>query len=102
MSKKRNWGKAIVCLSVLSTIAFTSCIQNKGEAHENGTAKEDPIAAGDEQEEVLEQSLYPAIDSAAFREKNIVLANGDTTGRWPVKGIKIGRASCRERGGQYV
>jgi len=36
-------------------------------------------------EVVLVPSVYPATDTIKYDQKMIVLANGDTTGRWPVK-----------------
>src|SRR5690606_35442957 len=35
------------------------------------------------------ESLYPPIDTADFRSRNLALANGDTTGKWPAQDIPL-------------
>ena len=44
---------------------------------------------GDKSELQKEEEKVIPTDTAAYRLKNIALANGDTTGRWPIKGDKF-------------
>lgn len=56
---------------------FGGCNQKKESASEKKT--------GEESEVQMEEAKVIPTDTAAYRLKNIALANGDTTGRWPIK-----------------
>jgi hypothetical protein len=74
---------AISCL-------FISCNQSAGNETNTAVANPDSISTSEDMNVVEEKvSLYPAVDSLRFRELNKILANGDTTGRWPATGVPI-------------
>ncbi len=64
----------------LITSAFISCSGNnaQNDVHSDSLAtNQNPSASG---------PVTPVLDTAKFDELSLYLANGDTTGRWPVKG----------------
>jgi hypothetical protein len=58
-------------LTVLLLFSFTACNTPKEKSTKDGTT--------------TEESSYEPIDTTAYNQKLISLANGDTTGKWPVK-----------------
>ena len=58
-------------LNVLLLFSFTACNTPKEKSTKDGTT--------------TEESSYEPIDTTAYNQKLISLANGDTTGKWPVK-----------------
>lgn len=58
-------------LAVLLLFSFTACNTPKEKSTKDGTT--------------TEESSYEPIDTTAYNQKLISLANGDTTGKWPVK-----------------
>lgn len=65
---------------LLSTLFLTSCNSGKNPEKHKATQKGEQTAESDEAEYVAEN-----VDTAAYNSKLKALANGDTTGRWPVK-----------------
>lgn len=68
---------------------FISCSQSNGNEKNTSNAITDSAATIEEVRVEEKNSLYPAIDSSRFRELNKMLANGDTTGKWPAVGVAI-------------
>jgi len=64
-------------------------MQNSGEAHEQVASQDSLIKEASPLPDIETQARYPAIDTTTFRAQNQALANGDTTGRWPAKGIPV-------------
>ena len=58
-------------LVVLLLFSFTACNTPKEKSTKDGTT--------------TEETSYEPIDTTAYNQKLISLANGDTTGKWPVK-----------------
>ena len=61
----------ILFLAVLLLFSLTACNTPKEKSTKDGTT--------------TEESSYEPIDTTAYNQKLISLANGDTTGKWPVK-----------------
>src|SRR5690606_25161892 len=83
-----NKMKSFFGILAISGAFFISCNQSTG----NESTDYEIIDSTSNIEEIIvkeETSLYPAIDSVEFRELNKVLANGDTTGKWPAVGVPI-------------
>lgn len=82
--------KSVFGILAISGVFFISCNQSTG--NENTDSKIEIAESPSNIEEIIkkeETSLYPAIDSAEFRELHKVLSNGDTTGKWPAVGVPI-------------
>ena len=81
MIKKQLIFTAALSLCVASL--FTSC--NSSTSKTSNTAKDstDKVVSDEEVKEAAVESTV--IDTAKFNQKLIELANGDTSGRWPVK-----------------
>jgi len=72
------------------SIFLISCTQSTGSADNQTSSTKDSLTTPEEETQIAaEKSLYPEIDSLKFRELNQVLANGDTTGKWPAVGVPI-------------
>lgn len=71
---------ALFSTGLLSTVLLFSCSSNASKSSENNgdSTKVDSEVAAPVAERL-------AVDTAAYNRKNIELANGDTTGKWPVK-----------------
>lgn len=84
--KKHIYTSAIVA-SATFTI-FSSCSSNSGKANDKtktgdkASAQSESVAVDSAQNI---SSNYPPIDTADYNRRIKFLANGDTTGRWPVK-----------------
>lgn len=63
-------------------IITMGCGQNTGKASSVGAGKDSALATGSE---ATESATSQSIDTAAYNKKNKELANGDTSGYWPVK-----------------
>lgn len=81
--------KSVFGILATSAIIFISCNQSTGNENNTDPAITDSTSNVEEVKLIEEESLYPAIDSIKFRELNKVLANGDTTGKWPAVGVPI-------------
>jgi hypothetical protein len=81
--------KSVFGILAISSVFFVSCTQSTG--NEKNTDPEIPDSTSNIESVILKEkeSLYPAIDSMRFRELNKILANGDTTGKWPAVGVPI-------------
>ena len=79
MNKKTSSMRLFTSIFIFAAIFITSACNQKGDK-KNGSG----LFSKDE-EEKQEQGIVP-IDTAAYKQKTLALANGDTTGRWPVKG----------------
>lgn len=79
-------------ISTLSAIVwmvfFTNCADSASKTNAT-TANTDSTTAAtvieQDEEKAEETTNFPAIDTALYNKKLIELANGDTTGKWPVK-----------------
>ena len=69
----------IIALALI--LIFSGCSNKK----ESTTDKK----SGEKSEVQKEEEKAIPTDTAAYRKKNIALANGDTTGHWPIKGDKF-------------
>lgn len=67
--------KKFLLLLLLASIGLSSCSQSNGSSK---SSKTDSLQA-------KRAAEYAAIDTIAYRQKMKALANGDTTGKWPVK-----------------
>ncbi|WP_423149207.1 hypothetical protein [Rubrolithibacter danxiaensis] len=78
--------KAIALLTIAATsfTIFSSCGDSTTKANGKETVKKADTAIKIDPAKATASS-YPAIDTAAYNKKIQELANGDTTGRWPVK-----------------
>lgn len=66
-------------LMSICTLCFSSCSQSQ--------TKEDKTALDSAKGTAVAQNVKPVLlDTAAYDKKNVQIANGDTTGLWPVKG----------------
>ena len=68
------------CL-ILALGPFTSC--------ESGRSSSRPLSSVEKEADTTQTKKsvpIPVLDSAAYDQRMLALANGDTTGRWPVKG----------------
>ena len=65
--------------------SFTGCSENGTKASETAATKDSTKTEEAESEIKATSSEYPPIDTAAYNRKIKQLANGDTTGKWPVK-----------------
>lgn len=66
--------KNVIAFGLAASITFTSCVEKNAK-----TAKK-------ESSEESMESIAESIDTLLYTQKIQALANGDTTGRWPVKG----------------
>jgi len=76
----------VVCISMV----LVSCGENRGKTAGTESLKttnkaEQKEDGGEDTVSVAAPSAYPPIDTAVYNKKMIELANGDTTGKWPVK-----------------
>lgn len=78
MNKKLSLIKISLSILVLAFILVASACNQKAD-------KKSGLTVSNEEEEKQEQTIVP-IDTAVYKQKTLALANGDTTGRWPVKG----------------
>ncbi len=81
MKLKNSFLLALV--AIIIPALFNNCAENTSQA--NGTSKTDSAAtkvAVSDTQQVIE---YPPVDTAKYNAKMKELANGDTTGKWPVK-----------------
>lgn len=68
-------------------IAFINCSESGTNAKQKNTARDtsSAVAETEEKDAPATSSEYPPIDTAKYNQKLKENANGDTTGRWPVK-----------------
>lgn len=73
------WGIALTC-------ALYSCSEGKSGSSSSAKGKDTSAAAAVEKEpDVTTSNNNGSIDTAAYNKKVLENANGDTTGKWPVK-----------------
>ncbi len=70
-----------VVLLVAMTLSFVGC-NSKGESDKQNAKTEKKKA---DKKAEKEDPTVAVIDTAAYRKKVLAVANGDTTGRWPVR-----------------
>lgn len=68
---------------------FTGCTESSSKGNDKNNVKDSAQTAGTSPEEIKEEAKtengYAPIDTALYNKKLKELANGDTTGKWPVK-----------------
>lgn len=74
INKNSKYQVQLIALLTVTSIVLTGCNQNTG--NKSGRASNETNG--------LEETIQP-IDTAIYNQKLISVANGDTTGRWPVK-----------------
>jgi hypothetical protein len=76
----------IVSVLFFFLIVYSSCNSSTGQAT-NDTRETDLLSRLDSIEKVEEEAKLrnPLVDSNLYRSQVLALANGDTTGKWPVK-----------------
>jgi len=74
---------------VFLIIFFTNCSESKSKTDTKSALKTDsnamPIGEAVEDESAAESIEFEPVDTALYNKKLKELANGDTTGKWPVK-----------------
>ena len=93
MRKGRHIG-SIVAMAAAAFTIFASCGENSSKASgiESAKAEETKAALPDSAasaKPISAVSAYPPIDTAKYHQMLADLANGDTTGKWPVKNQPI-------------
>jgi len=75
----------IVSFLFLFLIIYSSCNSSNGQAA-NDTREADSLSRLDSIEKAEEEAMLrnPLVDSNLYRSQVLALANGDTTGKWPV------------------
>ena len=68
----------IIALAII--LILTGCSNKK----ESGTDKKSGVQSGVQAAEQKPEEIVIPTDTAAYRKKNLALANGDTTGHWPI------------------
>jgi hypothetical protein len=69
-------------------MAFINCSEPGTKAKQKASADTSATAASDEEKDApTTSSGYPPLDTAAYNRKMKEIANGDTTGAWPVKNL---------------
>ncbi len=81
--------KFVFGILAISSTFLISCNQSTGNEKHLSSEITDSTANIEPESSKEETSLFPPIDSAKFRELHQVLANGDTTGKWPAVGVPI-------------
>jgi hypothetical protein len=82
---------SISSLSILFTfLFFTNCSESKSKTDSNSALKTESKALQEgeelaEDEAIIGKIEYEPADTALYNKKLKELANGDTTGKWPVK-----------------
>jgi hypothetical protein len=71
-------------IAFISAIVLVSCSQKQGsKSSDNDSVTTEAQERQENQEQI---KVISKVDSATYFQKQLYLANGDTTGRWPVKG----------------
>jgi hypothetical protein len=76
---KRKQLALIAAMAITLTGFLSSCTNSPKKGSEKG------ISSLTETETVVEEEVLPVMDTAMYSQKMLALANGDSTGRWPVK-----------------
>lgn len=80
-----NIKQVTLIIGVAVSAGFTGCSETGTKASEKSAIKDSTKTEEAEGEIMATSSEYPLIDTAAYNKKIKQLANGDTTGKWPVK-----------------
>ncbi|MEJ7778939.1 MAG: hypothetical protein WKF68_05055 [Daejeonella sp.] len=80
-----NLKQITLIIGIASSAAFTACSESGTKANEKTASKDTSKTAVPEEEESDALSGYAPTDTALYNKKMKELANGDTTGKWPVK-----------------
>src|SRR5690606_25180139 len=76
---------SLMLAAVAATAFFTNCSNSAGIAEGKAIVNDSTEGAVALQEEIPEVAITELVDTAAYNQKIMELANGDTTGKWPVK-----------------
>ncbi len=80
-----NLKQITLIIGIASTASFTGCSESGTKANEKTASNDTSTTAVPEEEESNTSSGYTPTDTALYNKKMKELANGDTTGKWPVK-----------------
>ena len=73
----------LVAMAITLAGLLTNCTNSKKKTTESGSSTESKTVVKENAEPAA--SIYEPTDTAIYNKKMLALANGDTTGRWPVK-----------------
>jgi len=73
----------IAATAITITGVFTGCSNSSKKT--NGSSNTNDSTAMNDKEKASEEVIPQILDTAGYNKKMLALANGDTTGRWPVK-----------------
>lgn len=84
-NKKKPASAVILIIAITLSVLLINCTNSPKKASGKELVNKPDSTQMKKQEALLSQAVSPVIDTVKYNEKLVVLANGDSTGRWPVK-----------------